>query len=115
MHCAAVYATANVSGGHVNPAVTLANCLTGHTSWGRGGLYMVAQLLGAIFGALIEVGTCLTVPWGGLLCISDVCLQLPCRATLSHACQRLFSYRLQIPSAHSMQCFLYGFAGFPGV
>ena len=54
-HHAAVYATANVSGGHVNPAVTLANCLTGHTSWGRGGLYMVAQLLGAIFGALIEV------------------------------------------------------------
>ncbi len=51
---AAVYATANVSGGHVNPAVTLANCLTGHTSWGRGGLYMLAQLLGAIFGALIE-------------------------------------------------------------
>ncbi|CAL5221141.1 g3278 [Coccomyxa viridis] len=49
-----IYATANVSGGHVNPAVTLANCLTGHTSWGRGGLYMLAQLLGAIFGALIE-------------------------------------------------------------
>ncbi|CAK0782069.1 hypothetical protein CVIRNUC_005545 [Coccomyxa viridis] len=51
-----IYATANVSGGHVNPAVTLANCLTGHTSWGRGGLYMAAQLLGAIFGALIESG-----------------------------------------------------------
>ena len=39
----------------MNPAVTLANCLTGHMSWGRGGLYMAAQLLGAIFGALIEV------------------------------------------------------------
>jgi glycerol uptake facilitator-like aquaporin len=51
----AVYATANVSGGHVNPAVTLANCMTGHMSWGRGGLYAVAQLLGAIFGTLIEV------------------------------------------------------------
>ena len=38
----------------MNPAVTLAYCLTGHTSWGRGGLYMLAQLLGAIFGALIE-------------------------------------------------------------
>ena len=53
----------------MNPAVTLANCLTGHTSWGRGGLYMAAQLLGAIFGALIEAGltsrallsTCCTV------------------------------------------------------
>jgi len=42
----------------VNPAVTLANCLTGHTSWGRGGLYMLAQILGAIFGALIEVSSC---------------------------------------------------------
>ena len=54
-----VYATANVSGGHVNPAVTLANCLTGHMSWGRGGLYMIAQVLGGIFGALIEVKLCL--------------------------------------------------------
>ena len=51
----AVYATANVSDGHVNPAVTLANCLTGHISWARGGLYMLAQLLGGIFGALLEV------------------------------------------------------------
>ena len=39
----------------MNPAVTLATSLTGHMSWGRGGLYMVAQLLGGIFGALIEV------------------------------------------------------------
>ena len=54
MPCA-VYATANVSGGHVNPAVTFANCLTGHMSWARGGLYMLAQLLGGIFGALLEV------------------------------------------------------------
>jgi hypothetical protein len=54
----AVYATANVSGGHVNPAVTLGNCLTGHMSWGRGGLYAAVQMLGAIFGTLIEV----TVP-----------------------------------------------------
>jgi glycerol uptake facilitator-like aquaporin len=59
----AVYATANVSGGHVNPAVTLANCLTGHMSWGRGGLYMVAQLLGGIFGALIEVCSIQSTPY----------------------------------------------------
>lgn len=50
-----VYATANVSGGHLNPAVTFTTCLTGHMSWPRGGLYCVAQLLGAIFGALIAV------------------------------------------------------------
>ncbi|CAL8468984.1 g8525 [Coccomyxa elongata] len=60
-----IYATANVSGGHVNPAVTLANCLTGHMSWGRGGLYMAAQLLGAIFGALIESGLLPDVAVGG--------------------------------------------------
>lgn len=54
--CAAtVYATAHISGGHVNPAVTWANCLTGHMTWARGGLYMAAQLLGAIFGALVSV------------------------------------------------------------
>jgi len=43
-----------VSGGHLNPAVTFATCLTGHMSWPRGGLYCAAQLLGAVFGALIE-------------------------------------------------------------
>ena len=50
-----VYATCNVSGGHLNPAVTFANCLTGHMSWSRGGTYVTAQILGGIFGALIEV------------------------------------------------------------
>ncbi len=64
--CLAVYATANISGGHVNPAVTWATCLSGHMDWPRGGLYMAAQLLGAIFGALIEVGF-----WLSRLCISE--------------------------------------------
>ena len=50
-----IYATANISGGHLNPAVTLATCLTGHTSWARGALYSIAQLAGAIFGALAAV------------------------------------------------------------
>ena len=51
----AVYCTANVSGGHLNPAVTFATCLTGHTSWGKGLLYAIAQVLGGVFGALFEV------------------------------------------------------------
>jgi glycerol uptake facilitator-like aquaporin len=50
-----VYATAHVSGGHLNPAVTFAQCLTGHCSWKRGGLCAAAQLLGAIWGALVQV------------------------------------------------------------
>eukprot|EP00891_Asterochloris_glomerata_P004183 jgi/Astpho2/4183/e_gw1.00064.59.1_t len=49
-----VYCTANVSGGHLNPAVTFATCLTGHTSWGKGLLYAIAQVLGGVFGALFE-------------------------------------------------------------
>ena len=51
----AVYATCNVSGGHLNPAVSFAQCLTGHTSWSKGGVYTIAQVLGGIFGALVEV------------------------------------------------------------
>ena len=75
-----IYATAHISGGHVNPAVSFATCLTGwpgscrtrrphfrawksedsdltpgHMSWGRGLLYATAQVLGGILGALIEV------------------------------------------------------------
>lgn len=50
-----MYCTANVSGGHLNPAVTFATCLTGHTSWGKGLLYAIAQVLGGVFGALFEV------------------------------------------------------------
>ena len=54
-----MYCTANVSGGHLNPAVTFATCLTGHTSWGKGLLYAIAQVLGGVFGALFEVGVLL--------------------------------------------------------
>ena len=50
-----VYITANVSGGHLNPAVTFATCLTGHTSWAKGGLYVIAQVLGGVFGSLLGV------------------------------------------------------------
>ena len=50
-----MYATANISGGHINPAVTLASMISGHIHWKRGLLYMLAQFLGAIFGALLQV------------------------------------------------------------
>ena len=46
-----VYATANVSGGHLNPAVTLATIISGHMRWRRGLLYMAAQFLGGVVGA----------------------------------------------------------------
>ncbi|KAG2486531.1 hypothetical protein HYH03_014832 [Edaphochlamys debaryana] len=50
---AVIYAFANISGAHINPAVTFALICTGHMKWWRGLLYIIAQILGAIFGALI--------------------------------------------------------------
>nr|ART66197.1 MIP1 [Chlamydomonas sp. ICE-L] len=50
---ALIYAFCNVSGGHLNPAVSFALICTGHIQWWKGLLYMIAQVLGSIFGALI--------------------------------------------------------------
>lgn len=49
-----VYATANISGGHLNPAVTLATIMSGHIHWKQGLLYMLMQFLGGAFGALFQ-------------------------------------------------------------
>src|SRR5688572_25005449 len=46
-------ATANISGGHINPAVTFAAVLTGQMSVYLGGAYVVAQLVDAVLGALL--------------------------------------------------------------
>lgn len=46
-----VYATAHVSGGHLNPAVTLGTMLSGHMAPRTGLAYMAAQVLGGIVGA----------------------------------------------------------------
>ena len=48
-----VAATARISGGHINPAVTFAAVLTGKVGVTKGGMYVVAQLLGAILGAFL--------------------------------------------------------------
>ena len=52
-----VAATANISGGHINPAVTFGIVITGKISLMRGGMYWVGQLLGAIIGALLLLAT----------------------------------------------------------
>mmetsp|Transcript_19061 Transcript_19061/g.26814 ORF Transcript_19061/g.26814 Transcript_19061/m.26814 type:complete len:158 (+) Transcript_19061:158-631(+) len=41
------------SGGHLNPMISFATTLTGHTPAARGLLYIAAQMLGAVIGASI--------------------------------------------------------------
>ncbi|MBI4214040.1 MAG: aquaporin [Chloroflexi bacterium] len=48
-----VWATAHISGGHINSAVTIAAMVTGKIATQRGILYMVAQLAGAIVGSFL--------------------------------------------------------------
>ncbi len=43
----------HISGGHVNPAVTMGLWTTGKVTTGRAGVYIAAQLLGAVAGALV--------------------------------------------------------------
>ena len=48
-----VYATAHLSGGHLNPAVTLGLMIIGNTHWLTGIVYIVMQFLGAMLGVLL--------------------------------------------------------------
>lgn len=52
----AVSATMNVSGGHINPAITLGLWSVGRIGWRQAGLYVLAQLLGAIVATLAIKG-----------------------------------------------------------
>ncbi len=52
----AVSATMNVSGGHINPAITLGLWSIGRVSGRQAGLYVAAQLLGAVAAALALKG-----------------------------------------------------------
>jgi len=48
-----IYCCASVSGGHLNPAVSLSIMITGHLPWIQGVLYIVAQIAGMIGGAAL--------------------------------------------------------------
>ncbi|GAA4430588.1 MIP/aquaporin family protein [Pontibacter saemangeumensis] len=50
---AGVVIAAPYSGAHLNPAVTLGLAFVGKFAWDQVGLYIVAQLLGAMLGALL--------------------------------------------------------------
>lgn len=47
---------AGKSGGHINPAVTLANCVYRRHPWRKFPIYAVAQVLGAMAGAAVVYG-----------------------------------------------------------
>lgn len=49
----AVYASKPYSGGHLNPAVSIALAVLGRFEWSMVPMYIAAQLLGAMLGALI--------------------------------------------------------------
>lgn len=49
----AVYAVGNISGAHINPAVTVALAATGDFPWSQVPSYILAQLLGACVGATV--------------------------------------------------------------
>jgi len=48
-----VYATSSISGGHLNPAVTIALASAGKFDWTLVPTYILAQILGAMLGALL--------------------------------------------------------------
>lgn len=50
---AMAYSIGNVSGCHINPAVSLGMALSGRMSWREFGEYVIAQILGAIAGSAL--------------------------------------------------------------
>jgi glycerol uptake facilitator protein len=63
-----VYAIGHISGGHINPAVTLSLAVSGKFPWREVPGYMLAQLVGAIAGAagiFLTLGKAAAVAAGG--------------------------------------------------
>lgn len=59
---AAMLAVGHVSGGHFNPAITLGHLLAGRIRAGAAAAYAVAQLAGAVVGALVLFAVLRTLP-----------------------------------------------------
>jgi len=51
-----VYVCGGVSGGHINPAVTLVMAVIGRLKWKKVPVYMIGQYLGAFLGAAVVFG-----------------------------------------------------------
>lgn len=67
----AVSVGANISSGHVNPAVTFGAFVGGNISLIRGILYWIAQLLGSVVACLL-----LKFATGGLVSFSPSCVKI---------------------------------------
>ncbi|XP_063170151.1 aquaporin-9 [Candoia aspera] len=51
-----VYVAGGISGGHINPAVSFALCLSGKMKWVKFPVYVLAQCFGAFLGAALVFG-----------------------------------------------------------
>jgi MIP family channel proteins len=61
-----VWAIAHISGGHINPAVTIAAFVVGKIKLAKAGLYVIAQLSGAVCGAFLLKAVIPDTQEGGL-------------------------------------------------
>ena len=61
-----VSATARISGGHINPAVTFGALITGKINLARAMMYVGAQLVGAVVGAWLLTLVIPAAAWGNL-------------------------------------------------
>ena len=64
--CLLAYSVGHISGGHLNPAITIAAIINGKISWVRGNLYIVGQIAGGIVAALILMSVIPDVNEGNL-------------------------------------------------
>jgi aquaporin TIP len=62
-YAALVYATQHLSGGHLNPVISIATATSGHMHWLKAVLYVVAQIVGGIAGALLEAALVPGLTW----------------------------------------------------
>lgn len=60
----AVSGTMNISGGHINPAVTIVMLVTGRISLSNAAGYIVSQLVGAIFAGIVVMAIFQAIPGG---------------------------------------------------
>jgi len=53
---ASILALGSISGAHFNPVVSLADAIAGRLAWGQTPIYMAAQVLGGVAGAILAHG-----------------------------------------------------------